>query len=51
MKDVKKEVKKEVKKAVKYKVMKKNGKVIMRDSLDKSEIKMYESKGWKVEEV
>ena len=42
---------KKVKKVVKYKIMKKNGKVIMRDTLDKSEIKMYESKGCKVEEV
>ena len=46
-----KEVKKEVKKVVKYKIMKKNGNVIYRDVLEASEVKMYESKGCKVEEV
>ena len=43
--------KKEVKKVVKYKIVKKNGNVILRDTLDKSEVKSYESKGCKVEEV
>ena len=43
--------KKELKKVVKYKIVKKNGNVILRDTLGKSEIKRYESKGWKVEGV
>lgn len=46
----KKEVKKEVK-ASSYKITKPNGNVIKRDSLIDAEIKMYESKGCKVEVV
>lgn len=42
---------KKVKKVEKYKIVKKNGNVIFRDTLGKSEIKRYESKGWKVEGV
>ena len=51
MKETKKEVKKEVKKATKFKVTKSNGKSIYRDGLTEPEVKLYESKGCKVEEV
>ena len=51
MKETKKEVKKEVKKATKFKVTKSNGKSIYRDLLSEPEVKLYESKGCKVEEV
>tara|TARA_R100000664_G_scaffold13604_1_gene21663 strand:- start:440 stop:607 length:168 start_codon:yes stop_codon:yes gene_type:complete len=50
-KSVKKEVKKESKVSVKYKITKPNGNVIERDGLEDAEIKMYESKGCKVEGV
>ena len=50
-KSVKKEVKKESKVSVKYKITKPNGNVIERDGLGDAEIKMYESKGCKVEGV
>tara|TARA_R100000995_G_C3358512_1_gene66276 strand:+ start:170 stop:337 length:168 start_codon:yes stop_codon:yes gene_type:complete len=50
-KSVKKEVKKEVKVSVKYKITKPNGNVIKRDELEDAEVKMYESKGCKVEGV
>ena len=51
MKETKKEVKKEVKKATKFKVTKSNGKSIYRDVLSEPEVKLYKSKGCKVEEV
>ena len=51
MKEAKKEVKKEVKKATKFKVTKANGRSIYRDVLSEPEVKSYESKGCKVEEV
>jgi autonomous glycyl radical cofactor GrcA len=54
MSEKKKSVKKEVKKEVKvsgYKITKPNGNVIKRDSLEDVEIKLYESKGCKVEGV
>ena len=44
-------VRREVKKEVKYKVQKRNGNVIYRDSLSEAEIKMYKSKKCSVEEV
>ena len=47
----KKEVKKDQKKFSRYKIVKENGNVIYRDSLGNQEIEMYESKGFKVEEV
>ena len=47
----KKETKKETKKVTKFKVTKLNGNVIFRDALEESEVKMYKSKGCKVEEV
>tara|TARA_R110002110_G_scaffold219905_1_gene433857 strand:+ start:2008 stop:2175 length:168 start_codon:yes stop_codon:yes gene_type:complete len=51
MAEGKKSMKKEVKKEVKYKVQKRNGNVIYRDSLSEAEIKMYKSKKCSVEEV
>ena len=49
-KETKKEVKKEV--AVKaYKITKLNGNTIKRDALETSEVKAYEKKCYKVEEV
>ena len=51
MAEDKKEVKKVAKKAVKYKISKPNGNIIYRDSLEESEIKMYKSKKFKVEEA
>tara|TARA_R100000808_G_C2072999_1_gene99752 strand:- start:199 stop:366 length:168 start_codon:yes stop_codon:yes gene_type:complete len=50
----KKEIKKEVKKVAKvsgYEIKKPNGNVIKRDFLSSVEIKMYESKGCKVEAI
>ena len=47
----KKEVKKVEKKVTSYKITKSNGNVIYRDNLENQEIKVYESKGHKVEEV
>lgn len=49
-KEAKKEVKKEVKKSIKYKITKPNGNVIYRYDLG-DYVKVYESKGRKVEEV
>ena len=51
MAEKKKEVKKVEKKITKYKITKENGNVIYRDNLENQEIKMYESKGSKVEGV
>lgn len=52
MAEKKKAVKKEVKKVVtKYSIEKTNGRIIFRDSLSEAEIKVYESKGYKVGEV
>tara|TARA_R100001530_G_scaffold70183_1_gene49713 strand:- start:36 stop:188 length:153 start_codon:yes stop_codon:yes gene_type:complete len=50
MKETKKSVKKEVKSSGKYKITKSNGNVIYREGLG-DYVKVYESKGWKVEEV
>ena len=47
----KKESAKVVKTPTKYSITKPNGKIIFRDTLEDAEIKMYESKGFKVEGV
>ena len=49
-KTVKKEVKKEKKSSGKFKITKPNGNIIYRDNLG-TYVKVYESKGCKVEEV
>ena len=50
MAEAKKEAKKKVKSTGKFKITKANGSVIYRDNLG-DYIKVYESKGFKVEEI